>query len=305
MKTTMEDPQHATVVKIQYRPAGCNFRNGKAILVQIYPTGPQMGVRHTLGSKPLMIGRDDSCDIVIHDNSASRRHASVELDDGIFQVHDMNSTNGTLLNDERVDRAELRDGDYLHIGNSIFRFLMGNNVEALYHEEIYRLTIIDALTEIHNKRYLLEYLDRELARGVRYCRPLSLVLFDIDRFKSVNDELGHLAGDFILRELAATVKAVVRRDELMARYGGEEFAMVLPECPQEAAVEFAERIRVMVENHVFRFDERTVPITMSLGVATVSGKQIFPTLEIIRQADEALYRAKEAGRNRVAKVAVD
>lgn len=305
MKTFSEDTQHATVVKLQRRPAPTASKTGKAILVQIYPTGPSMGIRHSLGSRPLTIGRDDSCDIVIRDNSASRRHATVELDKGVFHVHDLGSTNGTLLNDERVEKSELRDGDYLHVGNSIFRFLMGSNVEALYHEEIYRLTIIDALTEIHNKRYLLEYLDRELARAVRYSRPLSLVLFDLDRFKSVNDELGHLAGDFILRELASTLKTIVRRDELLARYGGEEFAMVLPECGLEPASEFAERIRVMIEKHVFRFEERTVPVTMSLGVATISGKQSIPTLEVIRQADEALYRAKESGRNRVAKVAVD
>src|SRR5438552_8298891 len=124
--------------------------------------------------------------------------------------------------------CRLKDGDYLRVGNCICRFLAGGNVEAQYHEEIYRLTIIDALTEIPNKRFFLEFLDRELARTVRYHRPLSLILFDIDKFKVINDQLGHLAGDFTLREMASSLKAAIRKEELFARYGGEEFAVVLP-----------------------------------------------------------------------------
>src|SRR5262249_43190695 len=154
-----------------------------------------------------------------------------EVSPGGVTVADLGSTNGTFLNDALVARAPLKDGDYLRVGNCIYRFLAGGNVEADYHEEIYRLTITDGLTQTHNKRYLLEFLDRELARSQRHTRPLSLVLFDIDRFKAINDELGHLAGDHVLRELAACVKAAVRREELFARYGGEEFAVVLPETP--------------------------------------------------------------------------
>lgn len=305
MSQPILDEQHETIVKVQFRNPLSKSKAGIAILVQIYPTGPQMGVRHTLGPKPLLIGRDDACDIIIRDNSTSRRHACIELEGSTFCVHDLHSTNGTLLNEIRVEQAELKDGDYLHVGNSIFRFLMGHNVEALYHEEIYRLTIIDALTEIHNKRYLLEYLDREIARAVRYGRPLSLVMFDIDRFKRINDEQGHLAGDFILRELSITLKEVVRRDELLARYGGEEFTMVLPECPLEGALDCAERLRIMVQDHSFEFEEKNVPVTMSLGVATFSGGQTISVSDLIRNADEALYRAKELGRNRVCSKVVE
>src|SRR5947208_12516043 len=109
---------------------------------------------------------------------------------------------------------KLKDGDYLRVGNWIFRYLTGGNVEAEYHEEIYRLTIIDALTGIHNKRYLLEFLDRELSRSARHHRPLALLLFDLDLFKAVNDEIGHLGGDFTLRELAGCLKNAIRKEEL-------------------------------------------------------------------------------------------
>src|SRR5262249_26417075 len=191
-------------------------------------------------------------------------------------------------------------GDYLRVGNCIYRFLAGGNVEAEYHEEIYRLTIIDALTDIHNKRYLLEFLDRELSRSARYTRPLALILFDIDRFKTINDELGHLGGDFTLRELSAIVKGSIRKEELFARYGGEEFAVVLPETTRDGAVQAAERIRSLVEKHSFQYEGKAYPVTVSVGLATTTGDDTLTPSEIIRQADEKLYQAKNEGRNRVA-----
>ena len=182
---------------------------------------------------PVVLGRGNDCDIRINDHSVSRRHARIQPGaDGYYAV-DLQSTNGTFVNDVPASICKLKDGDYLRVGNCIYRFLAGGNVEAEYHEEIYRLTIIDALTDIHNKRYLLEFLDRELSRSARYARPLALIMFDIDRFKAINDELGHLGGDFTLRELAACVKGSVRKEELFARYGGEEFAIVLPETNLE------------------------------------------------------------------------
>src|SRR5246127_2608966 len=220
-----------------------------ACVVHIYPTGPGMGTRYPLGDAPLVLGRGGDCEIRINDHSVSRRHARIQPNaDGYYAV-DLQSTNGTYVNDVPASMYKLKDGDYLRVGNCIYRFLAGGNVEAEYHEEIYRLTIIDALTDTHNKRYLLEFLDRELARSARYGRPLSLVLFDIDHFKTINDTFGHLGGDFTLRELAAVVKAGIRKEELFARYGGEEFVIVLPETTREGAVIGAERIRSLVETH--------------------------------------------------------
>jgi GGDEF domain-containing protein len=204
-----------------------------ACVVHIYPVGPGMGARYPLGDAPMVLGRGNDCDIRINDHSVSRRHARIQPGaDGYYAV-DLQSTNGTFVNDIPASICKLRDGDYLRVGNCIYRFLAGGNVEAEYHEEIYRLTIIDALTETYNKRYLLEFLDRELSRSARYSRPLSLIMFDLDRFKSINDDLGHLGGDFTLREMAACVRTCVRKEELFARYGGEEFIIVLPETNME------------------------------------------------------------------------
>jgi two-component system, cell cycle response regulator len=271
-----------------------------ACLVHIYPTGTGMGTRYSLGDSPVVLGRGDDCDIRIHDHSVSRRHARIQpAADGYYAV-DLQSTNGTFVNDEPASMRRLKDGEYLRVGNCIYRFLAGGNVEAEYHEEIYRLTIIDALTDIHNKRYLLEFLDRELARSARHARPLALVLLDIDHFKVVNEEFGHLGGDFTLRELATCIKAMVRKEELFARYGGEEFTLVLPETTLEGGLLVAERVRALVEGHPFQYEDRRYSITISVGVATTAGDESLTPHELVRQADERLYQAKRDGRNRVA-----
>ena len=270
-----------------------------ACLVHIYPTGPHMGTRYTLGDQPIVLGRDDDSDVVINDDSVSRRHACIQTSHDGYSVIDLQSTNGTFVNDNRITLAGLKDGDYLRIGNGIYRFLAGGNVESEYHEEIYRLTIIDALTDIHNKRYFLENLARSLSCSTRYRRPLSLVLFDIDRFKSINDQMGHLCGDFTLRELASRVKKGIRKEDLFARYGGEEFALVLPETTRPGAAEIAEHLRHRVETHPFHFEGKQVRVTISLGVTSTSGEEWLTTSELIEQADARLYQAKRQGRNRV------
>lgn len=146
---------------------------------------------------------------------------------------------------------------------------------------------------------MLEFLDRELARSARHRRPLALLLFDIDRFKDINDTLGHLGGDYAIRELAVLVRRGIRKEELFARYGGEEFAIVLPEAPSEEAAAIAERIRESVEAEPFAYDGTPFRLTISLGVAATVGDETMTPEELIRQADERLYQAKRDGRNRV------
>jgi diguanylate cyclase (GGDEF)-like protein len=285
-----------TLVTVPKRPA---TTNRSACLVHIYPTGPGMGTRYPLADSPLIIGRDNDCDLRIDDPSVSRHHVRIQPGlDGHYAV-DLQSTNGTFVNDKPATMYKMKDGDYLRVGNWIFRYLTGGNVEAEYHEEIYRLTIIDGLTGIHNKRYFVEFLDRELARSARHNRPLSVIMFDIDHFKRVNDSMGHLAGDHTLRELTACVRDAVRKEELFVRYGGEEFALVLPETTNEGAVHMAERIRELIANRPFRFEEKDFGVTVSVGVVTTVGDPNMTTTELTRLADEKLYQAKNDGRNRV------
>jgi len=270
-----------------------------ASLVHIYPIESVTRIRHLLGKGHFVLGRGDECEITIRDHSVSRRHVRFDLEVDGYVATDLESTNGTFVNDTPAKGTHLEDGDYLRVGNCLFRFLAGGNVEADYHEELYKLAIIDGLTGLHNKRYLMDYLDRELARAVRYGRPLALIILDIDHFKRINDRLGHLAGDLTLRELAGCLRSEVRRDELMARYGGEEFAVVLTETDHERATELAERLRRAAESHVFTFEGCHYEVTLSLGVATMTADLTLSPRELIQRVDQRLYQAKHDGRNRV------
>ncbi|EAU69485.1 ggdef family protein [Stigmatella aurantiaca DW4/3-1] len=232
-------------------------------------------------------------------DNVSRRHARILVRQGRMFVEDLGSTNGTYLNDQEVRQAQpLRSGDLIKVGGSIFKFLDGDNIETQYHETIYTLTIADGLTGVSNKRYFLEYLEREMGRSHRYHRALSLMIFDIDHFKKINDVHGHLAGDHVLRELAQSVKRLVRREQCFARYGGEEFALVMPEDGPEKARLFAEKIRKLIEERTFMFEDKEIPVTISIGVADMTADMTEPT-QFIKVSDANLYRAKKAGRNRV------
>jgi diguanylate cyclase (GGDEF)-like protein len=271
--------------------------SGESCLVQIH--GPELGKKYPLTTESLTIGRDEGNGIVVDLDNVSRKHARVTERGDKFFVEDLKSTNGTYLNDEEIrEERPLRSGDLLKVGGSIFKFLHGEHIETLYHEEIYQLTISDGLTQISNKRYFLEYLERELGRCHRYGRALSLVMFDIDHFKKINDTNGHLAGDYVLRELAALLKPKIRKEECFARYGGEEFVVVMPEAGADNARTFAEKARRLVEEHHYAFENKDIKVTISAGVADLTQDMVDP-LEFIKVADANLYKAKHAGRNRV------
>lgn len=282
----------------QVKPAS-KHSSQPACLVLLYPNGPDMGRRFPLASKQVIIGRGSDCEIIMDLDSISRRHAQLERGGSVVVIKDLGSTNGTYVNELQINERALADGDQVKIGNAIFKFLSGGNVEANYHEAIYRMTIIDALTEAHNKRYFLEFLDRELARCARYQRPLSLVMFDLDHFKKINDSHGHLAGDFVLREMTRRLRSRIRKEELLARYGGEEFVAVLPEAGHRGAMDFAEQIRHLIERDPFEFEEDVIRLTISVGVATITGDETIDTMQFVKMADANLYSAKRGGRNRV------
>lgn len=269
-------------------------------LVVIYTKEPTLlGKRFVLDESPTRIGRGTDNTIVLDSDSVSRRHAHFEARGKGWIVGDDGSTNGTYCNDEQVLRElVLRNGDRVKIGSTIFKFLSGADVEAQYHEEIYRLTIIDGLTQVHNKRYLYEALERELIRGRRHNRHLAVLMFDIDHFKRINDLHGHLAGDFVLKELARIVQSRIRRDEVFARYGGEEFCIILPETMLDGAVELGERLRQQIQDHTFVFQQDKIKVTISVGAAVLTDEDRNAG-ELLKRADERLYQAKNSGRNRV------
>jgi diguanylate cyclase (GGDEF)-like protein len=269
-----------------------------ACLVVIY--GADLGKRIPLGTGELECGRSAQTSIPLDDDAVSRRHARFAWTGSSFIVADLGSTNGTFVNDTSVRERTLHDGDQVKIGRTIFKFICGSNIELSYHEEIYRLMTFDGLTQIHNKRSFETAIEREVSRSHRYRRPLSLILFDIDHFKNVNDEHGHLTGDAVLRQLASLVNANIRREDVLARVGGEEFALIVPELDREQArVGVAEKLRALVARTPCRFEDRTIPITSSFGVAELAFTPPMTAVELYKAADERLYTAKRSGRNRV------
>ncbi len=267
-----------------------------ACLVVIY--GAELGRKHNLDGRELTIGRATMNDICVSQDSVSRMHAKLSVEDSGVKIRDNESTNGTYVNDHRIHEAWLKDGDLIKVGRSIFKFLTGDNIESSYHEEIYRLSTFDGLTNIFNKRYFLETLERELSRARRYDRPLALTMFDIDHFKRCNDTFGHRAGDYILKEIAAKVRDRARKVDVLARYGGEEFAVILPEIDVEGARKFGETIRELIEKTRFEFEGQSIPVTISIGVAELT-PELANSDDLIKAADARLYLAKEGGRNRV------
>ena len=258
--------------------------------------GPDLGRKYNLEAPASVVGRSSKSDIQIDQESVSRAHSRIVNSGRAIRIRDLGSTNGTYVNDELIDERTLEDGDFIKIGRTIFKFLSGGNIERAYHEEIYRLTTVDGLTQIFNKRYFQECIEREIARALRYRREMSLVMFDIDHFKLVNDTHGHLAGDSVLKTLALTVKNKIRREDLFARLGGEEFAIVLPEIDCHNAHQFAEKIRRIVEITDFRFEGVKIDVTISLGVAALD-QETTDAAGLVKRADEHLYEAKNAGRN--------
>src|SRR5690606_14961790 len=262
-------------------------------LVVIYTKEPGLlGKRFVLDKNPIRIGRGADNHIVLEGDSVSRRHAHIERRADAWHVVDDGSTNGTYVNEEQIPKeALLNNSDRIKVGPTILKFLSGADAEAKYHEEIYRMTIVDGLTQIHNKRYLYEALERELIRARRHDRDMSLLMFDIDYFKRINDQFGHLAGDFVLRELARIVQERIRRDEVFARYGGEEFVILLPETSLDGAQALAENLRARVAEHPFTFQGDRIPVTISVGGALLLGEDKTAT-DLIQRADAKLYEAK-------------
>ena len=171
------------------------------------------------------------------------------------------------------------------------------------YEKIRLLSITDKLTGCYNRTYMDEYLAKEITRAIRYHRPVSLVMADIDYFKRVNDTYGHQAGDLILKNFVLSMREGLRKDvDWIARYGGEEFLMVMPETNFKNAMSSAERLRRIVSERLTPYNEKEIRITASFGVVGFdpSAKiKSIPYEAIIDQADKALYQAKDEGRNRV------
>jgi diguanylate cyclase (GGDEF)-like protein len=260
--------------------------------------GPRLGQCVQVHEVPVVIGRAPEADFRIDHASVSRLHCSVWQEVLGAAVRDLDSKNGVRVNGQPVRRAELRDGDYLTLGDVMMKFVAGGSPEARYHEALFGLANFDSLTQLLNRRAFREMLDAAVARTAEDPEPLSLAIFDLDHFKQINDVLGHDAGDASLRRLSTILRDHLRPRDTAGRLGGDEFCVILPQTgPSEAHV-WCERLRQAIDGLGLADSGLPQPVSISVGVATWE-PALGSAHDFLRLADKALLRAKAAGRNRV------
>jgi two-component system, cell cycle response regulator len=252
-------------------------------------------------SGPAVIGRGRSSNVALHDEGVSRAHCQIVDDADEIFVEDLDSRNGTFVNGERVlGRARLRDGDKIQVGRTtILKFTYHDSLEESFQKQMYESALRDGLTKVYNKRYFTERIVSEMRFAVRHKAMLALLLVDVDHFKKVNDTFGHVAGDKVLVAVAHALARSVRNEDVVARYGGEEFAVVLRATPIAHVRGTAERLRKLIESLTVEHESGPIRVTASVGMATFPELPIRSPEQLIEAADQALYRAKNAGRNRV------
>lgn len=263
--------------------------------------GARLGEKLSITQNRAVIGRLSVCEIPLEDSLVSKNHAEVILQPGNnVLIRDLGSTNGLYLNEAQVAEAVLKDGDLIRLGKTILKFIGPGSIENRYLSELSDKARLDGLTGIFNKQVFQDYLSREFKRCRLLNEPLTLMMMDIDFFKKVNDQMGHQAGDYTLKEFATLLNKTFRQSDLFARYGGEEFSLILPHTDLKEASIVAERIRSTVEKHQMNFQNFAFFITVSIGIGELNQK-IEDSSQLVAAADAALYRAKHLGRNRVAK----
>ncbi len=281
-------------------------RRKRPCLVQY--SGPQLGKIYHLLQAEMTLGRSKDETIVIVDQSVSRQHAKLILkDDETVEVEDLGSSNGTFINNTQIKgKGLLKDSDLLQLGNIVLKFCASFNIDAMVQDRIYQMSVIDNVTKIFNRKYLMDTLEIEFKQAQNSKHPLSLIYYDLDHFKKVNDTYGHNAGDAVLYESAQLVKSIVRKDDILGRLGGEEFVIVLPDTDSKTAFELAERVRHALEMKTFELEIVSEGLkkrilykqTISLGVAQYSAAMTKPE-DLLEVADQKLYLSKNNGRNRV------
>lgn len=262
-------------------------------------TGKSTGRSWRLEGGSCTLGRGSNADFLLDDDGISRLHARVFIGaDGRMRVKDLTSTNGTFVNNERVDVHELKDGDDIRLGSeTTIRYALEDETAAKMRERLFASATHDPLTGVQNKRAFDEQAVRALAFSRRHKTPLSLVIFDIDHFKSVNDKHGHLVGDEVLKLVAGRVLAAIRVEDTLCRVGGEEFAVLLPGIDQENGLLAADRIRTVISRDPFPSLGGDLDISISLGVATFDSVKHTGVEQLVSEADKFLYEAKTHGRN--------
>jgi two-component system cell cycle response regulator len=291
-----DDWDEKTVVATGVAPTAPTSKKRAQLLVV---AGNNVGEMYALQGV-MTVGRGREAGIRIQGDGISRQHARLRVAADNVTFEDLGSTNGSFVNGERVSTCTLTDGDKVQLGSAtILKFTYQDDIDEDFQRQMFESASRDALTGLYNKRFFVERLHSEFAYSKRHEALLSLIIFDIDHFKRINDSHGHLAGDYVLATLASVVQPTVRSEDVLARYGGEEFALLSRSTDPPSAAVVAERLRVAIAGHRFVHDGKRMPVTVSVGLATMPDAAIQVADDLVSVADKALYEAKRSGRNRV------
>ncbi len=300
MDLEWEDEQESTRITDSSKIADKlkrEIQRDRAYLIVL--AGGQLGKVYRLEQGATILGRSAQADIRFDDDSISRQHATLRISGTQVELLDNDSSNGTLVNGLGVRYRALQDGDKLRLGDTtVLKFTYHDQIDEHFQARMYEAALRDPLTRAYNKRFLAEHLSKEVKFARRHHTKLSMLMIDLDHFKNINDTYGHPTGDQVLVQLAELAHNMIRGEDVVARYGGEEFAVVLRDISLEDAAIAAERLRVSIRATAFIHGDTELPVTASIGVATLMPHMKDPQ-ELIAAADSALYAAKAAGRNRV------
>jgi diguanylate cyclase (GGDEF)-like protein len=262
------------------------------------------GTMLPLNERGTTLGRSGDCDFQIDDITVSRRHARVALDsDGNAELTDLGSVNGTIVNGEKISTERpllLENGDRVQLGAKVvFKLVRLDPHDERFQRDMFERTVRDTLTGLYHRTYFLSQIGVLAERCASGGQGMAVMMLDIDHFKRINDQFGHLAGDDVLREVATVIRESTRAEDLVARYGGEEFVFALPVALVVKAVQRAERIRLELAKRRIIAADQTVRLTASVGLAFSPPGWARNERALIISADRALYQAKALGRNRV------
>lgn len=269
-----------------------------AVLIII--RGTPQGKKYVLDKETMYLGRDKDIEIHLNDTNVSRKHAVIRKTPAGYTLQDLESRNGTFLNDVKLQYATgLNKEDMIKIGTTILKYIPAGEIEILYQDNLTNAAYIDELTQVFNRNYISQAFEAEFKRAKALHTSLPTVIFDIDNFKKINDTYGHDAGDFVLSEMTRVIKSTgLRERDLLGRWGGEEFLLLVTNSALEVGIEAAERIRRVVAGHKFEYSGKIIPVTISIGVSDVN-KDHQSSAELYKEADKALYNSKKTGKNKV------
>jgi diguanylate cyclase (GGDEF)-like protein len=270
----------------------------RAYLIVI--AGSNVGEMHKIDREATVLGRSIDAHVRLIDDGISRHHCRIRMESGQLVVEDMKSRNGTFCNGEKTSFHVLEDGDKLQLGKTtILKFSYQDHLEENFQKQMFDSALRDGLTGAYNKRYFMDRLDSEIKFSLRHQVNLALMLLDLDHFKLINDNHGHLAGDKVLSTFAKAMHKSIRNEDVLARYGGEEFAIITRSISRDDIMRFAERLCRETSELDISYNDVKIPVTVSIGVATVPEDRARTPVELIEAADRVLYEAKKGGRTRV------